>query len=196
MFIPPGAPSTRVGHPLIRDNHPPIQFPRNSKWTCLFSSFASALQFLGLSKTAAKLASEADKFSVDNGEGWNNWNALLEIMKADCRWLVPVPLGRHFDILNNQSMYPAVAQLEAADGGVQHAITVVGKLIFDSNCARALPLSKESLDHCCSSDEKSGSYQRVLHGYRFEEHKMTKKKRLKKLNVANPYWKLVQEDDL
>ena len=43
-----------------------------------------------------------------------------------------------FDILNDRSIYPTVVQLQAGDGGMQHAITVVGQLIFDSNCVRAL----------------------------------------------------------
>jgi len=60
----------------------------------------------------------------------------------------------HFDILNDRSIYPTVVQLQAGDGGTQHAITVVGQLIFDSNCVRALPLALETLHHCCSSDEK------------------------------------------
>ena len=65
--------------------------------------------------------------------------------------------------------FPTVLALEAVDGGTQHAITTVGKLIFDSNCEQALPLTKKSLDYCCLSDDKEGAYHKVLRGYRFME---------------------------
>ena len=38
------------------------------------------------------------------------------------------------------------------DGGVGHAITIVGNLIFDSTQTRALKLGKKALDWCCAND--------------------------------------------
>jgi hypothetical protein len=80
-----------------------------------------------------------------------------------------VKLSGSHNILSNISEYPTVLTLEALDGGTQHAITVVGKLIFDSNCERALPLNMNSLDYCCSTDKLKGTFYRVFKGYRFME---------------------------
>ena len=39
------------------------------------------------------------------------------------------------------------------DGKTDHAVCVVGEWIFDSNLEKALPLTKVSLDICCSSGD-------------------------------------------
>jgi Fe2+ or Zn2+ uptake regulation protein len=40
--------------------------------------------------------------------------------------------------------------LRGCDGGVQHAVALVGRTIFDSNLKKGLKLSKELLDWCCN----------------------------------------------
>ena len=77
--------------------------------------------------------------------------------------------------------------MEAIDGRTQHAITIVGKLIFDK---RALPLTTKSLDYCCSLADKEGAYHKVHRGYRFMKPQAKNKKRrkwekLKKKNSTN-----------
>ena len=47
---------------------------------------------------------------------------------------------------------PVVAMMLGADGGAQHAVTIVQDLIFDSNLKRALKLTKELLDWCCNCE--------------------------------------------
>jgi hypothetical protein len=37
------------------------------------------------------------------------------------------------------------------DGGIGHAITIVGDLIFDSTQTHALKLGKNTLDWCCAN---------------------------------------------
>jgi len=123
--------------------------------TCLFSSFASALHFVRLTMTAADVTHKARNFSVSSWNGIYNWDVLRDIMAFSCLWLKPV--GRqaaYFDVLSNISEFPMVLALEAINGGMQHAITIIGKLIFDSNSEQALPLTKKSLDYCCSSDKE------------------------------------------
>jgi len=85
--------------------------------------------------------------------------------------LQPVKIhGKVFDVMKDISQFPTVMSLEAVDGGTQHAITVVGRMIFDSNCERALALTKRNLDYCCSTDDLPGNYKRVHKGYRFKEN--------------------------
>ena len=75
---------------------------------------------------------------------------------------------------------------------MQHAIITVGKLIFDSNREQALPLTKKSLDYCCSLDDKEGAYHKVHRGYRFmekQEKNDNRKKwvKLKKKHSSNVF---------
>jgi hypothetical protein len=187
-----------TGHALLDDNYPKLKYLQTTKWTCLFHSFASAIYFLTMEELAEVIASNAEKYSVESRHGHQNWDGLLNIMRTNCSWLVPKRVsGKNFDIFNSHSPYPTVMSLQAADGGTQHAVTVVGKLVFDSNCMRALPLSKATLDHCCSTDDKKSTFARVFHGYRFEEHEFRRlnNPRLPKMNRNNPHWKLVMGVD-
>ena len=58
----------------------------------------------------------------------------------------------NWDVLVESKKYMlCVLGIESSDGKTDHAITIVGDWIFDSNCERALRLSQESLDICSSS---------------------------------------------
>jgi len=182
VHIPPGAPRTSLGHWMLDESHPEVEYLQCGDDTCLFSSLASALHYLHIRETAKHLAELAPVYSAKKEGGVTNWNALLETMKQNCGWLVPTKInGKSFDILHDISEYPTVVSLEAVDGGTQHAVTIVGKLVFDSNCERALPLSQKTLDYCCSTDEKEGAYKRVFKGYRFIEPMEKKRKMLDQL---------------
>ena len=42
-----------------------------------------------------------------------------------------------------------VAQLEASDGDVSHAVATVNGIVFDANFGHAVELSSRGLDACC-----------------------------------------------
>ena len=44
------------------------------------------------------------------------------------------------------------------DAKTDHAVAVASNWIFDSNMERALPLSRESLDLCCSDAERKSTW--------------------------------------
>ena len=182
FHVPPGAPRTNDGHWMMNDCYPRLQYRQQSESTCLFSSFASALHYLHIEDSAKLVADLAHQFSAASKLGLFNWHALIELMQQNCGWLTPKKIkSKSFNVLNNISEYPTLLCLEATDGGTQHAITVVGGLIFDSNCEHALPLTMKSLNYCCSSDKREGHYKQVYHGYRFEEDYLKKNKNLDKL---------------
>ena len=81
---------------------------------------------------------------------------------------------RHFDMFGNILSWPTVLQLMALDGGTQHAVTVVGRLIFYSTCPHALDLNQQTLDYCCSTNTQPGQCARVHHGYCFKERDVGK----------------------
>lgn len=54
-----------------------------------------------------------------------------------------------FDPTNREcSWYPTLAICESVDGSIEHAVTFVGKWIFDSNEEHALPITPEALNRC------------------------------------------------
>jgi hypothetical protein len=65
-----------------------------------------------------------------------------------------------WDIVNLQSPWPTVVVLLGGDGGQSHSVTLVGDLVFDSNCTHAMHLNKETLDWCCNCETgfKRASY--------------------------------------
>ena len=58
--------------------------------------------------------------------------------------------------------YPKIFVLQVMDGNSEHAVTVLGYLVFDINMESALPLTVASLD-CCVM----GRIERVLYGHRY-----------------------------
>ncbi len=177
VFVPSGAPRTREGHEMMDVRYPKVEFLQHGRATCLFSSFASALSYVGINDTAMIFASNAIRFGADSEEGVHNWKAILHIMQESCRFLQPKKINAWTaDILLHRSIFPTVVALEDCQGGTHHAITIVGGIIFDSNCERALPLTIKSLDYCCSTDTRPGKFRKVHKGYRFVEDKNKKNK--------------------
>ena len=60
---------------------------------------------------------------------------------------------------------PLITCVRASDGKEDHTVTIYKNWIFDGNFSHALPLNQESLDICCSSDEKKCSNIFMLHTY-------------------------------
>ena len=187
IFVPPGAPRTMDGHMMLDDRFPELKYMQGSDFTCLFSSFASALHYIGLRKTAKDVADFAKTFSAQSKLGILNWKGLNAVMEKSCSWLIPKSLEvAIFDVLTETSEFPTVMSLEAEDGSTQHAITVVGNLIFDSNIQRAIPLTRSNLNYCCSTEAlPNGVFKKVFFGYRYEEHQRSKKKLYETITKKN-----------
>jgi len=83
----------------------------------------------------------------------------------------PSQLKKNIDILKDRSVFPTLCVLRGKDGGVNHAVTIVGDWIFDGNNSEALPLNQTSLDWCCSMENIKVMYDGVHKAYRFFHHK-------------------------
>jgi hypothetical protein len=57
------------------------------------------------------------------------------------------------DFIGSQNDNPKLLVIRGCDRGIQHAISVVGSTIFDSNLKKGLTLSKELLDWCCNCND-------------------------------------------
>ena len=191
FHVPPGAPRTMDGHEMIDERMPELKYLQHDKKTCLFSSFASALHYLGLEKSAQYVQEKALEYSSHGKKGGVDiWKGLTDTMQETCSWLVPANVGTHFNVFQDLSLYPTAICLEDMDGSIQHAVTIVGALVFDANCQRALPLNKKTLDYCCATKEKEGRFLKVIKGFRFSENENAKGKRIKALKKQhgwNPY---------
>jgi hypothetical protein len=180
FHVPPGAPTTTVDNKMMNPLYPPVTYRQHGNATCLFASVASALHFLGLERNAMAVADAAHFNSATSAGATEMWFNLLQLLKKECPWLEHRKKQvNHFNILEDVSVYPTVAQLQALDGGCQHAVTIVGRFVFDSNCPRALPLSVETLNYCCSSDDRTSAFDKVYHCYRLEENVNTRPKNSK-----------------
>ena len=58
-----------------------------------------------------------------------------------------------FDVFQDKSDYPTLVVLKRSDNGINHAVGVVGDWVFETNCKRALKLSKATMDFCVSTEE-------------------------------------------
>ena len=153
---------------------PKLKYVQGDKQTCLLSGAASAFYFLGLKELAKAVSDMADKYHANGKYGYLCWKKLQTTVHEMNRELVPTKILRvmNFDLLNDISSYPTVVQLEGSDGTRQHAVTIVGKYIFDATCKFALPLEQYYLNYCCSADgRRNTTFVRVFKGIRFAENK-------------------------
>ena len=70
-----------------------------------------------------------------------------------------------FGILNNISEYVALVQITDSLGNVNHAVSVIGKWISDSNYEKYLPFNIELLNLICAcynEDESFAIFQEVF----------------------------------
>ena len=132
--------------------------------------FASALWYLGFPDESEHVRMHAYQLEFTDRdsqiEGLRVINTTLKLFQ-EC----PIVWGqrkqryKRFDIFNDISPNPTLVIPCGGDGGVQHAVTVVGNYIFDSTTKHALLLNKESLDWCCNT--KYG-YEGIFLAMRFE----------------------------
>ena len=74
-----------------------------------------------------------------------------------------------YKILEDISANVTLVQLMDSLGNVNHAISVVGSWIFDSNYERALVLNKASLDMICApsvGEEQAAIFEKVYYDVR------------------------------
>ena len=77
------------------------------------------------------------------------------------------------------SVNVTLVQLMDSLGNVNHAISVVGSWIFDSNYEIALVLNKESLDMICApsiGEEQAARFEKVYYAVRFISNEAKLKK--------------------
>ena len=148
-------------------NAPPCVHQQKQERTCVFSSFASCVHYLGHVEMGKRIQALA----------WNQSYRMNNLERLQVA--VNTSLGKKccirkyktnkLDLLDvsqqhetNGSIHPTIVVLEGDDGGIEHAVTVYGSWVFDSNVNVALPLTRKTLDWCVM-----GKYVAVHEAIRF-----------------------------
>lgn len=160
--VPPGAPRTDLPHFMKQDAPVVMYQQKDNERLCFILSFCSALHYLGATDIAEKI--------VERGRQLENQihqqQKFEQLVREKAKWLESTGLDKDHNLFDPRcwSPYPKAVQLQAHDGGVEHAIMVCGDYVFDSTCPGALPLSRETLDWC-----SQGQYLCIEFGYHFGE---------------------------
>ena len=153
--------------------NPLVFYTQRGENTCVFSSFASALHFNGYLDEAIevfefgrqfvnnqfeytyKAPQELVYFIQRNKKIFKHFNRVFEVKKIR---------SSHNLILNKNDFGLKLVVLHGDDNQKNHAVTISGKWIFDSNIDHALVLDQDGLDDCSGKDSKTIG---VHYGYHF-----------------------------
>ena len=170
--IPVGTAKTSMLHKfpnLQLKEAPAMKYQQGQKETCLYSSFASVLYYIGY-KVSANLIQQTG-VGAREGCGVNSLKTLSKLVRhtLDIKFMNTRKTKPQFnwEIDLGKEMI-LVAVLQSEDGGVNHGVTIFGGYIFDSNEEQALPLCTEALDYCCSCYPNIFKFVRFHRGVIFE----------------------------
>jgi len=127
----------------IHSSPPEVMFQQGNTDTCVFSGAASALQYVGDSRSAAALS----EMITASAKYLDPMEQLEVVVCNQTAWDVEGISEATYDVLQPHP-YPACIQIRCSDGQVNHSVTTVDQWIFDSNRQYALPLCKKSFDEC------------------------------------------------
>jgi len=169
VAIPPGDDIIHTNVPDALQTGPVIKYrQKEGEKTCLVYSFGSALYYVG----ARQLSSELYRCSKLIIEQHDTFKKFLSFLQTRSRHMnFKVLKVSKWNILENGDEDLVVAMIRGIDGKEDHCVTILGKLIFDSNFEKALPLCREALDLCCSSDTKKTSFDSVVAARLFFDYK-------------------------
>ena len=156
---------------------PKCKFQQGEYRTCVFSSFASCVHHLGHVDLGCRIQLLAKNIS-------GHVNSLQNLkMAVDVGMGKPINIRKYktgrLNLLDkNQQVetdgqcHPTVVVLQGEDAGIEHAVTVYGDWVFDSNAEFAQPLTRKTLDWCVN-----GKFLKVHKAVRYflPKAKVTKK---------------------
>jgi hypothetical protein len=135
--------------------------------TCVLKGAASALFYLGYERLAFYLCNDLGS-GMKTDCGFEYFQKSMDPKRLEKRerkafQVIKVKKGlTKWDVINDSQKYTmCLLGLQSSDHKTDHAISIAGKWIFDSNFGNALPLTRESLDMCCSSDKRKSVFVRV-----------------------------------
>ena len=148
---------------LKESNGPLIQHRQGTNNFCLSYSWGSALHyFFGEKKRKSihSITNRAQKTSTSLNFFEDMVRLTLEAFSQHMVLTLAHPdmIDLEFDVFHDKSDYPTLVVVEGSDNGINHAVGVVGDWVFETNCERALKLSKTTMDFCVSTEERKSLY--------------------------------------
>ena len=173
--VPLGAARDGNHHQGMLVDTVPIKYPQYDLETCTFMSMASALHYCSsVLKMGDKLVGNTlAQGAVGYIKGMSaraQLDTLIQLVISKSTYFKKYELRakqskiEEWDILNRKTSLPTVVVLLGSDGGMNHTVTVVDGLVFDSNCSYAMRLSKKTFDWCCNCKD---GYNRATYAVRF-----------------------------
>ena len=171
--IPEGAPADHAGCLESNPDAPRLRYTRqgsvaDNDRTCVLKGAASCLCYLGYKRIAHILCNDLGKGNrEDTGFDWfKHCTEPVRLEKSERRQFQYMHVKnqklKSWDVLVDSKEYlMCLVGLQGSDGKTDHAVAVAGNWIFDSNFEHALPLSKQSLDLCCSDGETKCSFVKI-----------------------------------
>ena len=149
-------------HPeLIRQDAPQVHFTQSDgEDLCVSKSLASVLHLIGFTEEAVQL----DKYGREELAGGTPNAYEMACYKADeilPNWVQrSTKYHERFPVdslMQNQfsNEVIVVGVLSESDGNASHAVSIHAGWIYDANETTALPLCREGMNYCCSTDRKS-----------------------------------------
>lgn len=129
------------------DSRPVIEYPQGTDYFCAPNSMASALHYIGFVDEARQLVGYAQSILDDAPK--SQAAEVMNRVKRDIKGFTVQRLPA-YDPEADISTNPTMLQLCDASQCNTHAVTIVGRWVFDTRFDRALELSKKTLDYCCN----------------------------------------------
>ncbi len=172
IYIPVGDAREDDKAPAYLVTNVEVHYTQKNHDTCLYKSVASAMHHLEKKHLASVISSTATQHMYTPVDDQLN-NLTYLVQEKDCDVLVTKWMTRQrvekLKLNMQRSDRCAIVLIPlGGDGGIGHAVTIVGDLIFDSTQTHALRFGKESLDWCCANDH---GFDRIFMAIKFSWRK-------------------------
>jgi hypothetical protein len=154
IYVPSGDAGEDVKAPSNLLMNIQVHYTQKNHDTCLSKSMALALHHLNKKRISSFILCMATKYTYAPVEVQLNHLCLIT-QEKDCKllltkWMTKKRVAKLDLKIETSDRWALVVVPLGGDGGIGHAITIVGNLIFDSTQTHALKLGKDSLDWCCA----------------------------------------------
>jgi hypothetical protein len=148
--VPVGRPRDQVANQSgIDPGAPYLRWMQGAEDTCLLGSVCSALFYLGFGLKAGGMMDQKEDYLKSN----NRWEWVLQQLNKTLGFLQTKRFKKgRLNVLEYNDAHPLVLGLCASDGSVDHAVTISDGWIFNAPYQRAVKLTAENLDGCCSTN--------------------------------------------
>jgi hypothetical protein len=144
---------------------------------CVTDSAASALCYVGLEHIAHRVLNGLQSKEFQTTPMKYVFNVIMknrtkeDRKRFDVCFLSGKKARTHDILIHSTEIILGIYSIFAEDGKTDHSISIVGQWIFDSNFENALPLSRESLNICSSSDDRKTDYVGIVFGCILKKNK-------------------------